>query len=265
MAVVGEKGVCRLSVVPVRLHASDTSEMVTQLLFGEHYTVIDRAKSGKWLHINIYFDGYEGWIDANQHYGISDEYFEQINISDYKICSDVTSSLLFKKRSIEILLGSMLPISNSELFKVEEQLAFNGESKSLGQRREFEFMKQIASKYRYAPYLWGGKTPFGIDCSGFVQMVFKISGYKLKRDAKDQALQGMAVENLSAARPGDLFFFGQSTKINHVGIFMGDGRILHASGMVREDSVTEQGIYNEQLQKLTHRFQLIRRLLKNPS
>jgi hypothetical protein len=258
----GEKGVCRLSVVAVRLHPSDTSEMVTQLLFGDHYSVIDRAEAGKWLRINIYFDGYEGWIDATQHYSISREYFDQINASDYKICTDISSSILFKKRNIEILLGSILPISNSELFKMEEQLAFNGESKSLGQRREFEFLRQVAYKYRYAPYLWGGKTPFGVDCSGFVQMVYKICGYKLKRDAKDQALQGVGVAEFAEAEPGDLFFFGLPTKITHVGIYTGDGKILHAHGMVREDTIIEQGIFNEQLQSLTHQYQLIRRILK---
>ena len=155
-----------------------------------------------------------------------------------------------------------MPISNSELFKIEEQLAFNGESKSLGQRREFEFLKQIAKKYRYAPYLWGGKTPFGIDCSGFVQMVYKICGYKLKRDAAEQALQGLGVTNLAEADPGDLIFFGQPTKISHVGIFLGEDKIIHAHGMVREDTLTEQGIFNEQMQTLTHPYQLIRRILK---
>ena len=262
MALVGEKGVCRLSIVPVRLHASDTSEMVTQLLFGEHYTIIDVAENGKWININIHFDGYTGWIDAGQHYGISDEYFDQINTSDYKICTDISSSILFKKRNIEILMGSILPLSNSELFKIEEQLAFNGESKSLGQRREFDFLKQIAKKYRYAPYLWGGKTPFGIDCSGFTQIVFKICGYKLKRDSKDQALQGLGVEGIADLKPGDLCFFGQPTQITHVGIYIGDNKIIHAHGFVREDTLTAQGIYNEQLQKLTHQLQIIRRVLK---
>src|SRR5690606_20867121 len=125
------KGICRLSVVPVRALASDQSEQVTQLLFGDHYTITETSENKKWHKIKIYYDDYEGWIDAKQHYSINNDYFEQINNSDYKITLDYTSSILFKKQVINILIGSVLPISTSELFKIEEQLAFNGEAKSL--------------------------------------------------------------------------------------------------------------------------------------
>jgi hypothetical protein len=262
MSEVGEKGVCRLSVVPVRQLPADTSEMVSQLLFGDHYSIVEIDTSANWLKIRIHFDQYEGWIDLKQHHTISNEYFDQINSSDFKISLDVSASLLYKKKHINILLGSILPMSNSELFKIEEQLAFNGDAKSLGQRREFEFIVGVIKKYRYAPYLWGGKTPFGIDCSGFVQMVYKIGGYRLKRDAKDQALQGVKVNEISEAQAGDLFFFGDAEKITHVGIYMGLNKIYHASGRVREDDLTLEGIINLETQLLTHQFQTIRRVIK---
>ena len=122
------KGVCRLSIVPVRAEASEKSEMVTQLLFGDHYTIIGATHEGSWLQIRIFFDDYVGWISANQHYAISEEYFEQISHSDYKISLDVCATMLYKKHTMSIVMGSVLPISTQELFSPEEHLAFNGES-----------------------------------------------------------------------------------------------------------------------------------------
>jgi gamma-D-glutamyl-L-lysine dipeptidyl-peptidase len=238
-----ERGVCRLSIVPVRAEGNHRAEMVTQLLFGDHYSVLEVSADKDWLHIEVYFDGYQGWIDAKQHQQISEEYFEQINHSDYKINLDITSGILFKKFPLQIMLGSILPIATNELFKMEEQLAFNGDSKSLGQKRDFEFLKSIAMKFLNAPYLWGGKTPFGVDCSGFTQQVFKIAGYKLLRDASQQARQGTEVAGLDQVKPGDLAFFtNHKGKVSHVGIMLEGKHIIHASGSVRVDLLDEQGI-----------------------
>lgn len=257
------KGICRLSIVPVRAQPADQSEQVTQLLFGDHYAIISTAENKKWHKIRIIYDDYEGWIDAKQHYSITEDYFEQINNSDYKITLDYTSSILFKKQVINILIGSVLPISTSELFKIEEQLAFNGEAKSLTQKRNYEFLKTIAMRYINSPYLWGGKTPFGIDCSGFTQQVFKISGYKLQRDARAQALQGDAVEDLTQAIPGDLLFFqNPEGRINHVGILLEENEVIHASGRVRIDQVDSAGILDTSNNLYTHKLASIRRIIK---
>lgn len=260
---VDNKGVCRLALVPVRSYPSDTSEMVTQLLFGDHYTVLESMNAGKWLKIEIHYDEYLGWIDAKQHYPISDEYFDQLNKVNYKISTDTTATLLFNKSPIQILIGSVLPISNMELFSMDEQLAFNGESRSMGVPMGFEFIKQIAYKYLNAPYLWGGKTPFGTDCSGFTQMVYKIAGYRLNRDASEQALQGTKVEKFEDALPGDLCFFGTKTKITHVGILLAENKIIHASGKVRIDDISEQGIHIAGTNNLTHKLQIIRRFVRS--
>lgn len=254
-------GVCRLSLVPVRLEGSDKAELTTQLLFGEHYEVLTASKDKKWLKIKMHFDQYEGWIDVKQHHSISKDHFDYINRADFKISTDVTTSILYNKTPLSILMGSIIPISGSELFRMEEQFAFNGESKSLGQKRDFEFLKLTAKKYVNAPYLWGGKSPFGIDCSGFVQMVFKINGYKLQRDSAQQAKQGKAV-SFQEMVPGDLVFFkSKENQITHVGIFLGDDKLIHASGKVRIDHLNEEGILHAESRVYTHSFAQARRIL----
>ncbi len=257
-----EYGVCRLSLVPVRAETSDKGEQVTQLLFGDHYEVIDEDKDRKWVRIKTNFDQYEGWIDAKQHHFISKEYFEYLNHAEFKITTDITSSILYNKSRQIILMGSMIPISSSELFKMEEQFAFIGEAKNLGQKREFEFVRTTAIKYLNSPYLWGGKSTFGVDCSGFTQMVFKICGYRLLRDSGQQATHGRVVSAVHEAKPGDLAFFQNvDGKINHVGILLEKDKIIHASGHVRVDTFNEKGILNQETKGYTHHFSHLRRVL----
>lgn len=255
-------GVCRLSIVPVRAEPNDKSELTTQLLFGDHYEVNEYSKDKKWLKIRINFDQFEGWLDAKQHHTVSHEYYEYLNRAEFKITTDVTASILYNKSPQIILMGSMIPISSSELFKMEEQFAFNGEAKNLGQKREYEFLRNISFKYLNAPYLWGGKSPFGIDCSGFVQMVFKICGYRLFRNSWQQSNQGKSFRNIDMAKPGDLIFFkNPEGKVNHVGIFLEGDRIIHASGRVRVDHLNEEGILNLETKIYSHQFSHVRRIL----
>jgi gamma-D-glutamyl-L-lysine dipeptidyl-peptidase len=254
-------GVCRLNIIPVRIEPSDKSEQVSQLLFGEHYEVLESSKDNKWIKIRMYFDQYEGWIDSKQHHSISKEYFEYINRADFKITTDITTSILYNKNPIVIVMGSIIPISVAELFKMEEQFAFNGEAKSIGQKRDAEYLKSAAYKFLNAPYQWGGKSPFGIDCSGFTQMVFKINGYKLYRDSSLQARQGKKVL-FKDAIAGDLAFFqNKESKITHVGLILADNKIIHASGKVRIDHFNEEGILHAETKVYTHTLAHIRRIL----
>ncbi len=258
-----EKGICRLAIVPVRSEPSDKAEMTTQLLFGEHYNVIDFSSDRKWVKVVLDYDDYEGWIDYKQHTSISGEYFDHLNNIDFKICTDTCSTILYKKQLIQIVLGSILPITNIELFEVSGQFAFNGASKSISEKMGFDFLKLIAGKFMNAPYLWGGKTPFGTDCSGFTQQLFRVCGYRLKRDAYQQYMQGMLVESMNDALPGDLAFFKNTDdRISHVGVLMEDQDFIHASGYVRKDKLDSKGIFNEELSLYTHHLVGIRRILK---
>ncbi len=257
-----EFGVCRLSVVPVRTEPRHTAEQVTQLLFGDHYEVLATSTDAKWVQIKIYADKCEGWLELKQHHATSKEYFHQINQTDYKITLDVASTVLYKKSPLTIVMGSIVPISNSELFKIEEQFAFNGESKGLGQKRDADFLKSIAKKYLSSPYQWGGKSPFGIDATGFVQMAYKLAGYSLYRDARQQSMQGKKLRTFEEARLGDLAFFAdKGDAIRHVGIILDDNKLIHAYGQVRIDPITEEGTLHSDSKVYTHYLHSIRRII----
>lgn len=256
------RGICRISIISMRNQPNHKSDLVNQILFGEHYTVEEASRDQLWLKIVTAYDHYDGWIQREQHHPISEEYYSQIENSDYKICTDIFSSILFNKHQQNILMGSILPISVNELFKMEEQLAFNGESKSLSSRMGVDFIKQTANKYLNTPYLWGGKSPFGIDCSGFTQMVFRISGYFIPRDSIQQAYVGDGVENINEIKIGDLVFFVNDLGIiNHVGIALDDQKIIHASGYVRIDELGQEGIIRSETNQLTYHLHSIRRIL----
>lgn len=255
-------GVCRLAVVTVRKDADHKSEPVTQLLFGDHYEVMFVSKDEKWVSIIITTDQSTGWIDKLQHHSISEEYHQQIDLANFKITTDVVSTMLYKKSQLTIVLGSIVPISASELFKMEEQFAFNGETKSLGQRRDFEFLKEVANKYLNAPHMPGGKNPFGIDAAGFIQMSFRLAGYQLPRDINQQWAAGKPVENISSALPGDIVFFqSPNGKINHAGILLDEQKIIHCYGRVRIDYLMEEGILAAETKVYTHSLKGFRRVI----
>lgn len=256
-------GISRLGVIPMRGEASHKSEMVSQLLFGEHYKVIEYSADNEWVHIENHFDTYKGWIPSNQHNNITEEYFEQINESEYKICLDISSTILYQKSPVNIVMGSIIPISTNELFKMEEQLAFGGESKSVLVKREFEFIKTVGMKLLNTPYLWGGRSPYGIDCSGFVQLIFKVGGYRLARDSKDQALQGAEIQKFEEAAPGDLVFFSNDKgKVDHVAMLLEGDQVIHSSGKVRIDTISGEGIHHAETNQITHSNPSIRRVLE---
>ncbi|MCU0418041.1 MAG: C40 family peptidase [Cyclobacteriaceae bacterium] len=239
---INEYGVCRLSVVSMRSEPGPLAPQVNQLLFGDHYTVL--AHEGDWSRVRVYMDQSEGWIWQPHHHAITPEYFDHINKVDFKITTDLSSVLLYKKMPMSIVLGSIVPISSAELFAHDEQFAFAGESKSLGQQRDFDFLKTIAFKYVHAPYLAGGKTPFGVDAAGFVQMVFKLTGYPLRRTCAALLEQGKKVKSVAEATPGDVLFFSLGAEW-HPAILLDNQRVIHQTDWVRVETLAPEGLAAE--------------------
>ncbi len=254
-------GLCDLSVVPLRKEPDDSSEMVSQLLFGEHFEIIQSKR--QWKKIRIAFDQYEGWIDEKQFSPILLEDFNRLNKTASYVTTELIELVRYNDRLIPILAGSSLPFYNGQSFRIGSlSIPFDGKTKNCDHPVPGKKLAENACIYLNAPYLWGGRSPFGIDCSGFTQMVFKISGYRLKRDAWQQAEQGISVGLITEARTGDLAFFeNPDGKIVHTGIILSPDEIIHASGKVRIDKVDQQGIFNVTRKRYTHNLRLIRRIL----
>lgn len=261
----------------MRSQASDKSELCNQLLFGESYQVVKKDNTGKWLYIRNAFDQYEGWIAEVQYKSISTEYFEQLNLQARVLANDLVGYVQKYSRKLPILKGSSLPFFQEGHIKIEQEIIpFDGNALSLTETQANHFLIDQALSYLGAPYLWGGRSPFGIDCSGFTQQVFKLSGYSLLRDAYQQATQGDLMTDFAQAQPGDLAFFERDNRIIHVGIIIDETSfqeiypnqaltaqtypIIHALDAVRIDLLNTQGIYNLERNIYTHKFKEIRRI-----
>ena len=253
-------GICNLSIVPLRLEPTDTSEMVSQVLFGEHFKVLEKRK--KWSKIRLQFDNYEGYIDNKQFEEIKEELYTQLSNEKAYFSGELIDFITDSKNQLTTIpIGSRLPFLESNQFSINTS-KFSYEGTTYSEQLPKSDIIQKAFMFLNAPYLWGGKTPFGIDCSGFTQMVYKLCGYKILRDAKDQATQGEVLSFIEESEPGDLAFFdNQEGVITHVGIIMHDYHIIHAHGKVRIDVLDHSGIYNIDSQKHTHKLRVIKKIV----
>ncbi len=254
---MAQRFMCRLSVIPMRESPKDDAEMVSQLLFGETATLIDQQQ--QWIHIQSSTDHYEGWIDHKQVVPISDSAFQQLQQVD-AFTQELIEPLQTPWGFISILKGSPL-ISIGQQFNIDE-MSFRWMEPIT--TKDNQTVVELAQHYLNSPYLWGGRSPFGIDCSGFTQLVYRQFGIPLKRDASQQFQQGLTVE-LNAIQGGDAVFFSnpETGNVNHVGIALGKDEIIHAHGHVRIDDLTNQGIINRERQECSHRYCGVRRYLND--
>ncbi len=251
-------GICNLANIPLRFEPSDRSELVSQVLFGEHFQILEQNQ--KWSKIKLDYDGYEGWIDNKQFKDISAEQYDLLSKDGIVLNADLIEYVTSQDNLLmPIPLGASLSFLNYDTINTE-RLSFEG-IKTSGIKSKSQIL-DIAFMYLNAPYLWGGKTPFGIDCSGFTQMVYKLNGYKLLRDASQQATQGIALSFIEESEPGDLAFFdNEEGNIVHVGIIMENNYIIHASGKVRIDRLDHLGIYNAETNRHTHKLRVIKKVI----
>lgn len=247
-------GFCFLSVVPLRESASDSSQMVSQLIFGDVVEVLEQIGEN-WILVKNSFDAYEGYMDPKQLLKI-----DSIDFVKFQ------SARLTNRESvlIESNLGNYIVPPGCSFMEKKFQIGgidfgINGKLYST-ETESSNGIQETALSFLNVPYLWGGKSSFGIDCSGFSQTVFKMSGYKLLRDASQQATQGELLNFVEESQAGDLAFFdNEEGEIIHVGIILSSNRIIHASGRVRIDQLDHQGIYNKESGKYTHNLRLIKR------
>jgi hypothetical protein len=256
-------GVCNLSVVPCRAEASDKSEIVTQLLFGELLKVYEKKQS--WFRVKTQPDGYECYVDEKQFELIDEDEFLRLKKLKPFISSDLAQVVTRKSdhQIIPIVLGSTIYELKDYQFTIGNQ-AYHFEGNTFDQNHSIpkDQLKENAFMYLNAPYLWGGRSPFGIDCSGFVQLVYKMNGIDLPRDAYQQAKIGQTLSFIEEAEEGDLAFFDNDEgSIIHVGIMLENNRIIHASGKVRIDRIDHQGIYNVESKTYSHRLRLIKSVI----
>lgn len=244
---------CKVSISPVRAGNRDQTEIVTQLLFGELIHVEEITDS--WCKITTFSDNYPGWIDVKHFQYLSEKEANRwMNGLGYE--KSIVRSIETPWGKQRIVKGSYVPIIEELDFNIgKDTFSFSDVSEEVEANSIFE----VAKEYLNAPYLWGGKTPFGIDCSGLIQMVFRFFGINLPRDASQQVDLGMKI-SYDEIESGDVaFFHNKDGKIIHVGILDGKGSIIHASGCVRIDSFSSEGIQHRENGSLTHVLNTIKR------
>lgn len=262
--MVNTYGICLLGMIPVRKETAHASEMVNQLIFGDLFAVLE--EKDEWVRIAGIFDGYEGFITRSA--------FEPIHREEFDNLESTSSWTLVDP------ISRIKNVNTSEIFYIpggstiygfkEDDLTFNlmnnwfqfTEKPRLNNIRGAGSIAKNAYRFIHSPYLWGGRSVFGIDCSGFSQIVYKMLNIALPRDASQQVNKGVTVNFLSQTKEGDLAFFDNDEgKIIHVGIILSGSEIIHSSGMVRIDAIDQTGIYNRAQRRYSHQLRIIKRII----
>jgi len=248
-----EFGICHLSIVPLRKESSHKSELISQLLYGDCFKIISKKK--EWLQITTLLDQYTGWIDYKQSQIIIEEDAEEISFKTNSYSTNLVDYVQTSNNKLTTLIIG----SNIGAAKVLNH-EFN--SDSIKGKKPKSNLINIALLYLNSPYLWGGKTPMGIDCSGLTQMIYRINGHNIPRDSSEQVKLGDTLSFIEESEAGDLVFFDdEDGNIIHVGLLLQNNHILHAHGMVRIDRIDQTGIYNIETKKHSHKMRIIKKII----
>lgn len=249
--------ICENVFVPLRSGPSHRAEMLSQVLFGEKYAVLQEA--GHWLKIETLFDSYTGWIDINHLQHSEDSGKEKGHVLN-------RSLLCFRNDKTKLILEAGCEVYNpdfkSRIFSIGKNTYAASADFGESHINTTDSFADLGMKFINSPYIWGGRIPSGIDCSGFTQLVYKINGIPVPRDSWQQAETGTAVSFIDEAKPGDLVFFDDERgRITHVGMILSQGLVIHASGRVRIDNIDHQGIYKNEIRGYSHHLRTIRRIV----
>ena len=233
-----EKYYCSIAVSPLRAENSETSEIVSQILYGETCEIIE--SEGDFSKIKMEFDGYEGWCNSS--------------VLKKQMLDTAKNTVTQPYGVFDLPEGKNLLSLGSEVEFTTENNAVQDDIR--------ESLVVTAKKFLNVPFLWGGRSFFGVDDSGFVQLVYKLHGIHLPRDPEQQALQGVSRDFVEESEPGDLAFFeDKEGNIVHVGIVLSPFEIIHAHGKVRIDALDFSGIYNAEQNKHTHKLRFVKTVI----
>lgn len=237
--------------------------MISQLLFGELAEVLE-TKGRQWTKVRCAWDNFVGWVASNQLKPVTPSEFGRFQ-REFAYSLELFHTILAQDFCVPIVMGAQLPGFDGMRFKLEEHyFTFSGQAvfpENIEQTPEF--VLKIARKYLHAPFLWGGRSPMGVDAPGLIQMVFKLAGIPMPREAEQQVYLGEAVDFVEQSRPGDIAFFeNRAGRITHCGIILPNNEVLHAYGSVRIDAIDHFGIYNKKQARYTHRLRVVKRMLK---
>jgi gamma-D-glutamyl-L-lysine dipeptidyl-peptidase len=237
------RAICCVPVSPLRAEPAHRTEMVSQLVFGECCEILEQGNKD-WYRIRVNDDEYDSGGNA-----LTPEWVTALEYNGHPMMVPMGSHLTAMKNGRAHWRKNQVHYKG----KIWDPAAATTDAKSI---------RQLTYKFLNTPYLWGGKSVFGIDCSGFTQTVYKFLGISLLRDAYLQAGQGEPVGFLEETRTGDLAFFdNEEERITHVGILLNAHEIIHASGKVRIDKIDNMGIVQSENFQRTHHLRVIRRLL----
>ncbi len=258
-------GICLNSIATLREEASHKSQIVSQLLFGDIFEVLE--KDEEWLKVKMHFDKYEGWVSENQVSIINEEDYKQLISNPVIISGDIIQVLtdITNESSFLVSAGSTMYGVDPERFSIlGNDYKYSG-NLSIVDKSAAQAVNN-ALLFLNAPYLWGGRSALGIDCSALVQLAYKMTGINLPRDSAEQVNLGFPVHLIDEAQAGDLCFFDDFTEseeesiITHVGMLVDKNHIIHAHGKVKVDLIDHNGIFSKELKKYTHRLRIIKRV-----